>query len=190
MPLELRRDLLLKQREEFWGVALGDEVCAVGLYSSHHGKVKNIPVIRIGNLAALCEEPVNTIRGPAEGYLIELRTFAGLSGSPVFVVAPPVQSKDGQLRYQPSEGLGNVPLGMLVGYHLVDSKTDQVLVPRTQMVAQADAANDAYTFDERNTGFGIVIPIERVLDMLENPDLQLQMKIRAEQWLKNTGAKG
>ena len=81
---ELSREKLAKRRQTFQDVGLGDEVCAIGLYTSHHGLTKNIPVVRIGNLAAMPEEPLRTPKGYAAAYLVELRTIAGLSGSPVF----------------------------------------------------------------------------------------------------------
>jgi hypothetical protein len=35
--------------EEVWRPHLGDEVATIGLYTSHHGHTKNIPVVRVGN---------------------------------------------------------------------------------------------------------------------------------------------
>jgi hypothetical protein len=66
----------------------GDEVFIAGLFTKHSGKTKNIPIIRIGNIAAMAEEPVypRWCPGhPMEAYLIEARSIGGLSGSPVFV---------------------------------------------------------------------------------------------------------
>ena len=66
-------------------VALGDEVFVSGLFHHHMGENRNIPVVRIGNLAALAEEKVNTSMGPMDAYLIEARSIGGISGSPVFL---------------------------------------------------------------------------------------------------------
>ena len=46
---------------------------------------RNIPIVRIGNLASLDEEKVQTEGGPIDAYLIEARSLGGLSGSPVFL---------------------------------------------------------------------------------------------------------
>lgn len=66
-------------------VDLGDEVFISGLFIHHYGDRRNIPIVRIGNLAALDEEPVSTKKGLIKAYLVEARSIGGLSGSPVFV---------------------------------------------------------------------------------------------------------
>ena len=40
------------------GIGLGEEVFVVGLFHEHVGKKRNIPIIRVGNIAAMPEEPV------------------------------------------------------------------------------------------------------------------------------------
>jgi hypothetical protein len=66
-------------------VALGEEVFVTGLFRHHHGKRRSIPIVRVGNLAALDEEQVQTSIGLRDAYLIEARSLGGLSGSPVFL---------------------------------------------------------------------------------------------------------
>jgi len=77
------------ERIERYEIGLGDEVFMAGLFSSHHGRLKNIPIIRIGNIAAMPEEPIKTnvhgVEMEMEAYLIEARSIGGLSGSPVFL---------------------------------------------------------------------------------------------------------
>jgi len=69
-------------------IGLGDETFAIGLFRSHYGQQRNMPVIRVGNIAAMPEEPIAAKYGKdfIEGYLVEMRSIAGLSGSPVFVI--------------------------------------------------------------------------------------------------------
>ena len=65
---------------------MGDEVFVVGLFRHRHGTQRNIPIVRVGNLAALTEEKVATNDfGLVDAYLIEARSIGGLSGSPVFL---------------------------------------------------------------------------------------------------------
>jgi hypothetical protein len=65
---------------------LGAEVFVSGLFRHHYGNRRNIPIVRIGNLAALSEEKISIGSGrEIEGYLIEARSIGGLSGSPVFL---------------------------------------------------------------------------------------------------------
>lgn len=67
-------------------VGLGDDVFLVGLFASHSGSQRNLPIIRVGNIAAMPEEKVYTRKyGYIDAYLIEARSIGGLSGSPVFV---------------------------------------------------------------------------------------------------------
>lgn len=108
------------------------------------------------------------VRGPAGSYiyayLVELRTIAGLSGSPVFVNNPPTEVRDGRMFVMSNNGVtGFSPLGMLLGYHVVESRED---------IIAADSGNleKALSSDERNTGFGIVVPFERILEILESDD--------------------
>ena len=78
--------------EEFTkkSIMLGAEIAIVGFFRSHYGKNKNVPIIRAGNISALLGEPIFTkYAGYIQGYLIEARSIAGLSGSPVFVFPDP-----------------------------------------------------------------------------------------------------
>lgn len=160
-----------QEREIVGGIHVGDEVCAIGLYTSHHGAIRNAPVARTGHIAALPGEPVRVLGGlHVEAYLIELRTIAGLSGSPVFYLMPPVRvMPNGGVQAIQKDKSPGVPLGVLVGYHVVESKEDQIQVPRFGHVEAAASGNDQ-SIDERNTGFGVVVPIERLDEIFEHPE--------------------
>ena len=81
-------------------VGLGDEVFIVGLFRHHHGTQRNIPIVRVGNLAAMTEEKVNTKHyGLVDAYLIEARSIGGLSGSPVFLNMGAVRYLEGQVKH-------------------------------------------------------------------------------------------
>jgi hypothetical protein len=41
-------------------ISLGDEVFIIGLFRHHHGTRKNIPIVRVGNLASMPDEKVVT----------------------------------------------------------------------------------------------------------------------------------
>jgi hypothetical protein len=50
----------------------------VGLFSEHQGAERNIPIVRVGNIAAMPEEPVLTTSwGAIDAYLIEARSIGG-----------------------------------------------------------------------------------------------------------------
>lgn len=164
--LALDRAQLIEARRDFWDIDLGDEVCAIGLYTSHHGAERNIPIIRIGNVASLLEEKVRCQEGDyVEAYLIELKTIAGLSGSIVFIVPPPTIFRDGQVLHRQGD-MPPLPLGMLIGYHVLESREDQIPVPRFPADDLEDGQHRPQ--GELNTGFGIVVPIERIIDVVES----------------------
>jgi hypothetical protein len=67
-------------------IELGDEVFSVGVFWPHKGKTRNIPLVRIGNIAALRDERVETKQDLfSDVYLMEARSVGGLSGAPVFI---------------------------------------------------------------------------------------------------------
>ena len=159
MFINLDRAIHQRLHKHRWAPELGDEVSTIGLYASHYGATKNIPVVRTGNIAMMPDEPVLTNRGYVKAYLIETKSIVGLSGSPVFLNPPEVAVIDGQIKHLPDKEL--ITIGMIVGYHLVASAEDQIVVPQVQ-------GNDPYpeySLDERNTGFAVVIPMERVFEI-------------------------
>ncbi|UGX92881.1 serine protease [Bradyrhizobium barranii subsp. barranii] len=79
-------------------MGLGDELVIAGLFRSHYGQHRNIPIIRIGNISMMPGEPIWTKIGSLTAYLVETRSIGGLSGSPVFVNRSPMQIVDGKSR--------------------------------------------------------------------------------------------
>jgi hypothetical protein len=65
---------------------VGQEVFMVGRYVNHEGRQRNNPTARFGHIAQLPYEPIRTSAGiEQEGFLVDMRSLAGYSGSPVFV---------------------------------------------------------------------------------------------------------
>lgn len=162
----------------------------IGLYSTHHGLTRNLPVVRIGHIAALPVELVLTGRGHTLGYLVELHSIAGLSGSPVFQNIFPIRVKD-RIVSTLTTAL-YFPLGIQVGYHLVESKEDQILVPQIQgdpVDQAADRPYDPLNSDQRRTGFSVVIPFDRLLELAESSMWQNAMKASVEAARARSGYK-
>jgi len=69
------------------GFGVGDEVYIAGLFGFATGTRSNSPILRVGNLAMIPSDRVETRGryGAMEAYLIEARSLGGLSGAPVFV---------------------------------------------------------------------------------------------------------
>src|SRR5262249_28302595 len=79
------QEFLTDELIERFQITPGEELYFPGLFVKHPGNQSNIPILRTGTIAALPKEPVFTKRGLARGYLAELRSIGGHSGSPVFV---------------------------------------------------------------------------------------------------------
>ena len=82
LPFNMAATEEIVQKEE---IGVGDDVFLTGLFVNHFGSQRNIPIIRVGNIASMPEEKVHTEDlGDIDAYLVEARSIGGLSGSPVF----------------------------------------------------------------------------------------------------------
>jgi len=139
-------------------VGLGDEVFVVGLFRHHHGTQRNIPIVRVGNLAALTEEKVNTKDfGLVDAYLIEARSIGGLSGSPVFLNLGVVRYVDKSVKHSTGG-----PIFFLLG--LIHGHYD---VPSASIDGVSSDAEETLTAERVNTGIAIVVPTEKVIEALD-----------------------
>lgn len=140
-------------------ISLGDEVFMAGLFTSHYGSRKNIPLIRTGIIAAMPEEPIKTqFFGDSEGFLIEIRSLGGLSGSPVFVHLSTFRYIGNSI--SPSERKFYL-LGLLHGHWNLED-------------ALMDIVSEDYAQEARkgiNTGIGIAVPSFQILEALNHSEL-------------------
>lgn len=129
-------------------IGIGSELFFVGLFDQHAPESKNVPILRVGNIAAMPEELVQTQKGPAKLYLVESRSKRGLSGSPVFTYKKPyVTERDGKtiLMTSPTR---NALMGVIHGHYFEKSDDDE---------------------SEVNVGIAMVTPIQAVQEILEYP---------------------
>ncbi len=131
-------------------IGTGDEVFITGLFAHLTGSARNLPIVRMGNIAMMPGEPVPSKEfGDIEAYLIEARSIGGLSGSPAFV------------RETVTTGLGAFYLlGLMHGHWDIppQSKKNAVRV-------------DEDTYGRVNMGIAIVIPAKKILEVLNQPQL-------------------
>lgn len=66
-------------------IGIGDDVFITGLFTKVTETTKNIPIVRTGTVAMIPGEKIPFGDSMIEAYLVESRSFGGLSGSPVFV---------------------------------------------------------------------------------------------------------
>ncbi|MEK7601482.1 MAG: hypothetical protein AAB480_03060 [Patescibacteria group bacterium] len=144
-------------------VQVANEAVIVGLFSQHHGKFANLPIVRVGNIALLTTDKNEKVavkwhNAEIDAHLIEARSIGGLSGSPVFFKEP----------YFKLTGTGTslgggtrlFLAGLIHGHWSVDSaKSDS---------ADIDASEDQ---SKINTGIAIIIPAEKILEVLMHPEL-------------------
>jgi hypothetical protein len=143
-------------------IGLGDEVFIVGLFKSHYGRMRNIPIVRIGNLAMMKGEPVLTDYGDTEAYLVEARSINGLSGSPVFIHTP---------RFDAPGATQFRLLGLMHGHFDIKNLNEDTVV---------DSLGDAT--GGINTGIGVVIPVEKILETIDQPEL---VELRKQQAIEH-----
>ncbi len=145
------------------GMGCGDEVFITGLFSQHFGLKYNVPIIRIGNISCMPGEPVQTSKyGLIDAYLIEARSIGGLSGSPVFV------QLGGMRGNTLSAGTQFYWLGLVHGHF--DLMTQEI-----DTVSQDNLYNLAV-----NMGIAIVVPVSRILEVLNQDELAQQRKLANE----------
>lgn len=68
-----------------FGLGPGDDVFVTGLFVNRAGSQRNIPIVRVGTVAAIPEEKVQWGGEEIDAYLVETHSIGGISGSPVFV---------------------------------------------------------------------------------------------------------
>lgn len=134
-------------------LGVSDEVAVVGLFRHRAGRMRNIPIVRMGNVASFDHEDlINTQLGPAPIYLIEARSIGGLSGSPVFVGVGVRRSIFGK----PKEGDKNFYLmGLIHGHYDVTEDA----------IDAFDAAG--LSVEKVNTGIAMVTPFFRLTELID-----------------------
>jgi hypothetical protein len=126
-------------------LGIGDDIFVIGLFSQRTGKAKNIPIVRMGNVAAMPDDSdkINTEQGAMSAYLIETHSMGGLSGSPVFVDL--FGSRHGD---RPAFFL----IGLIHGHF------------PSEGLAMDTAKKEN---DKLNTGIAVVVPSERITETLD-----------------------
>ena len=174
-------------------IGLGDEVVIIGAFVGRVGKKKNIPVVRIGNVAAMAEEPTDFGSQRRPAYLLETRSLGGISGSPVFVnltnivkfgEAPGVVglvrrdrvAADGTRSQSSNYNL----LGMVIGAHGSNYFSD--------FVAEFDSDIKSSDF-EFNAGISVAIPSSVIVEFLAEEHVRTARQRAIEARRKISGYK-
>ncbi|MGD0855326.1 MAG: hypothetical protein ABSA18_05925 [Dehalococcoidia bacterium] len=151
IPLEMSATQEIINKEN---IGVGDDIFLTGLFQNHYGSQRNIPIIRVGNIAAMPEEKVHTRKmGDIDAYLIEARSLGGFSGSPVFAYIGSLR------RFGDSMQLGHSKftfylLGLMHGhFDLEYTELDNV------------KEDNLYNL-QVNIGIAIVVPIWKIIEVI------------------------
>jgi hypothetical protein len=149
----------------------GEVVFLTGLFTKMAGKARNIPLVRLGNIAMMPSEKVSGVRIDNRGvesevYLVEARSLGGLSGSPVFVretVYVPITAGTGEGHRKVDAQMpgGFFLLGLMHGHWDIkaeDFNEIQIAPPRADELAV-------------NVGIALVVPAEKIREILYQPAL-------------------
>jgi hypothetical protein len=150
------------------GIGPGEEAVVLGMFQSHVGKRRNLPIVRNGHIASMpLEAFVDQDTGDEfEAYLLEVRSIGGLSGSPVFVVLNP-------------------PTRLLVSDAKEVSGQYFYLLGVVRGHWDRDAAAIDYAESERdrlNTGIAMVTPITELLPLFEDEVFVRYRRQQDEAW--------
>jgi hypothetical protein len=164
---------------------VGDIVFMVGLFGSAYGKKRNMPIARLGNIAMFPEDKIPTEDlGLIDAYLVEARSFGGLSGSPVFVretvkiwVKPTEEDIAAGLAKPNERVVIQAPakfslLGLAHGHWHVKEDDINAVRPR-----------DAGKSPGVNLGIAVVVPAWQILETLNQPDIVMACSEEEERFL-------
>lgn len=151
-------------------IGLGDELFITGLFVNHYGQRRNSPIVRIGNIAGMPDEPVRTDLGRMAAYLVEARSLGGLSGSPAFVSIGPMRvGSDGGVAI--GAGTRFFLLGLMRGHWDAD------------LVGVEDVALDSHLGRELvNMGVAVVVPAQTIGAVLDQPDIKRERDDAERAW--------
>ncbi len=158
---------------------IGEDLFFPGLFTQRPGENANLPIVRIGNIAAMPEESVRTTWGVLpRAYLIEARSIGGLSGSPVFWNRGSIRQLTVGIEPPTGARLNFYFLGLIHGHYDIrgedwDSNDETSIDTAAQTCAL-------------NMGIAIVIPASDVLATLNEPIFLDQREIIRREVLVQT----
>jgi hypothetical protein len=159
-------------------IGIGDDVFITGLFAHKHGNQKNLPIVRMGNIAALADEPLITKLGEMQAHLIEARSLGGLSGSPAFVH----ETVSLTFNYKkPEEALISKSPPFITGvgrfflFGLMHGHWEISATQKNEVLSTKDHSGQV------NMGIALVVPATKILEVINQPELADMRKQLNEQ---------
>jgi hypothetical protein len=176
---------LTKELIDQYYIGIGDDVYVPGMFVARLGQRQNLPILRIGTIAAMPDEPIETKYGLHDAFLVEVRSIDGLSGSPVCInmidrTIPPYAPRRG-LPHPAQPRPGYLLAGMVLGYNEVYNPRDAIEI--------RERASDPVTraIVPLNTGIAVVLPIWRILEATEQLNGPRQRELKRSNREKGHG---
>ena len=160
------------EKETRAGMALGDGVFLAGLFVGRPGERKNIPVVRVANIASMPIEPAWPSSPKRPIFLIETKSLGGTSGSPIFLNADQFHrvARPRVAPIDPKTGGVILPyllIGMMQGAH-GGHFADEFVIEDDGPKIPKDA--------DFNAGIGIGIPIQQICEIFEYDSMKAERK--------------
>jgi hypothetical protein len=142
-------------------IGVGESVFTIGLFSEREGKRRNIPILRVGNIAAVPDEELidNDSGYKYHAYLVDMISTSGLSGGPVFAFCEP----------RISDAIVNIPDQMPTAIFSTFGR----VVSQGARIYLLGMIRGHWEMDSLNMGVAIVTPIGELMTLIfSDPRLQ------------------
>ncbi|MGA8747018.1 MAG: hypothetical protein WB507_14305 [Solirubrobacterales bacterium] len=170
IPLEI---LATDDQCQKYDIGEGDDVFMSSLFTEFTGRERDQPIVRFGSVALGRHEPLAVTMPHAEttmeAYLVEVRSWGGQSGSPVFVSfmgsSGYAEKRDRPVRAK--------LLGLMHGHYEIPAKVN--FNPSTSSTAPEiiteTASAETKATAPVNAGIGVVMPAQKIIDLLMEDEL-------------------
>lgn len=175
-----------------WEIGPGDDVFMVGRFINHEGKQKNVPSVRFGHISMMPDERVQHPSGlKVESFVVEMVSWSGYSGSPVFVYAinpsflgnPP--NKFREIIGNGKWWLLGVNWGLMRADKAYEIVRNRVGNPLTFREATGEHNDEAIGWKvQGNAGLINVTPAWKLLELLNDEEFVVQRKENDREFLK------
>jgi len=142
-----------------WPPREGEDVIYVGLMAQYAGYERNFPVVRRGHVALITDERVMGSYGLSHYHFIDMQIYPGNSGGPVWVIYP-----------TKTTGITIFLLGVLSTAY--PERQELIEVP----LEHRRAASKLETTGYYNMGISMVVPTEKLVELLSSPKAEQMRK--------------
>jgi hypothetical protein len=169
-------DFLTEDNVRTYRIGPGDDCFMVSRFVAHDGRQRNTPSVRFGAIAQMPTERIKFDDGSEqESFLVEARSIAGHSGSPVFIWLLPFSGTFAGGRVSGSWTYGPWLLGV---DHCHLFSQESVFDRKTGRSVNKDWSVRG------NTGMMGVVPAWRLAEMFKFPDVISYVERERDVWIR------